>query len=367
MSQRADGQILLDPGESRRIESASRALARLPARAPIASVFDAIQPCLPLAAGLFGILRPAAPDSMVTQAARLPPEVLDSWMGTPGEQLARTLAPVIRSPAGGLWRDSETVTGALREQLEVLRRLDAAGLGEGAGYKVLERASAWHGPEHFMLAMIMERGEPVPPRSRALLAALNPAIAAAILRVGLPLLESEPILTQIVAERSTGYICLSRTGAVLEANRRAHELVVRFRDAARIDTRRGALAEFGGRALERAARGQIWQLQSHAPPSLLEVSAHRLAKETHALPEDVLLLVLHEVRWPEPESGPLDRAGLTPQERKIALLLAHTPASYKEIAADLACSEGTLRKHVENIHRKLRVRSRAELAVLLKR
>lgn len=361
------GRVPLDPREARLVEGAARALALLPARAPLADIFDAMRPCVPLAAGLFHVLRPSAPDAMVTHTVRLPLDVLESWMGTPHEQLAQTLAPVIQSRAGDLWRDSETVTGALREQLEVLRRLDAAGLGEGLGYKVLERPSTLHGREHMMLAMILERGASVPAGSRAMLAALNPAITATLLRLGLPFLETEPILAQIVAERSIGYVCVSRTGTVLEANRRARELVMRYRGAARIDGARAAMEAFAGRARTFAGRGQAWRLHADGPPSVLEVSTHLLAKETHPLPEDVVLLVMNEVLLlHDSRDALLERAKLSPQEKKIALLLADTAGSYKEIAAGLSRSEGTIRTHAERLYRKLGVRSRPELTALLK-
>src|SRR6185503_10739949 len=103
---------------------------------------------------------------------------------------------------------------------------------------------------HYMLALLMARGEVVPWRSQALLAALNPAIRAAVLRLGLVLLAREPILTQIVEEQSLGYICISRTGEVLEANRRAHHLVTRYQRAAGVEGRRNAMTDFATRARE---------------------------------------------------------------------------------------------------------------------
>ncbi len=359
--------MLLDPREIRRIEVTARVLDLLPASAHPSALFDAIRPCVPLAAGLFCIIRPSAPDALISHAVGLPQEVFESWMSTSPEQLARTLAPVISSAAGGLWRDSETLTGAQREQLEVLRKLDDAGLGEGAGYKVLERPMPWQGVEHFMLALLMERGEPVPLRSQALLGALNPAIRAAVLRLGLLVVAREPILAQIVEEQSLGYICVSARGAVLEANRRAHHLVMRYRNAGGITGRLRAVADFAARARESVSAQRAWYLSAGHPPSLLEVNAHRLAKETHALPEDVVLLVLKEIVLP---SAPLDASPallrLTRRQREIALLLARTGSSYKQIADKLSLSQATLRKHGENIYRTLGVHSRAELAALLK-
>lgn len=362
-----DARTPLDPGEIRRVKATARVLSRLPSSAHPSALFDALRPCLPISAGLFSIIRPTAPDALVSHAVGLPQDVFESWLSTAPEQLARTLAPVIASPAGGLWRDSETIVGEHREQLDVLRKLDGAGLGEGAGYKILQRPSPWQGVEHFMLALIMERGDPIPPRSEALLAALNPALHAAVLRLGLLIVAREPILAQIVEEQALGYICVSTRGPVLEANRRAHHLVLRYRDAGRIQGQHRAVADFAERAREAVAGRRAWYLRAESPASLLEVNAHRLAKETHALPEDVILLVLKEIVAPPPvvEAPPALRL-LTPRQREIAYLLARTGYSYKQIADRLSLSEATMRKHGENIHRTLGVHSRAELAALLK-
>jgi DNA-binding CsgD family transcriptional regulator len=357
----------LSPPEIRRLKATSRVLDRLSSSAHPSALFDAIRRCVPLSAGLFSIIRPSAPDAFVTHAVGLPQDVFESWLSTSPEQLARTLAPVIASPAGGLWRDSETIVGEQREQLAVLRKLDDAGLGEGAGYKVLQRPLPGQDDEHFMIALIMERGDPIPERSEALLGALNPAIRAAVLRLGLLIVAREPILAQIVEEQSLGYICVSLRGAVLEANRRAHHLVLRYRDAGGIHGQQRVIADFAQRAREAVAGRRSWYLGATNPASLLEVNAHRLAKETHALPEDVILLVLKEIIAPPAvaESPPALRL-LTPRQREIAFLLARTGYSYKQIADRLGLSEATARKHGENVHRTLRVHSRAELAALLK-
>lgn len=57
--------------------------------------------------------------------------------------------------------------------------------------------------------------------------------------------------------------------------------------------------------------------------------------------------------------------GLTPRQRDVAALLVGTGLSYKQIAARLALSEGTIRTHTERIYRALGVHSRPELTVVL--
>jgi DNA-binding CsgD family transcriptional regulator len=356
------GTTQLDAREAGQVEAATLALSRLPVRAPLQDVFGAIRPCVPLAAGFFGIIRPSRPDAMVTCPVGLPPDVYGGWLGTPGDQMAQVLASVVRSRNGSLWRDSETVTSPLREQLDVLRARDAAGLGEGAGYKVLERRSPCHGEEHLLLAILMERGSPIPPRAGTMLAALNPAISAAILRIQLPLAENDSIRAQILAESSTGYIGLSRSGAVLEANRRAHDLVMRYRQAAHVEGGRGAVMDFAARARERSGGGKVWQLEADDPASLLVVQTHDLAKETHLLHEDIVLVAMNEVLLtPSSVEDMFERARLTPREKEIALLLKETPAQSKEIAARLELSPRTVTTNEQRIYAKLGVHSRLEL------
>lgn len=356
----------LNPGESRRIKTASRALDLLPANAPISAVFDAIRLCVPVAAGLFSMIRPGANDALVSQPSRLPPEVFESWLRMPPHLLQVTLAPVLSFKPGRLWRDSETLRGAQREQLEVLRELDGAGLGEGAGYKLLERPSPWYGVEHLMLALLMERGERVPARSQVMLSALHEHIRAAVLRLAIPLLSHQPIHPQMVAEQSLGYICLSRSGRVLEANRRAREFVDRYGAAAGLQGRRNAVEDFAVCALKEAVGGKPWQLRIDGSRSILQVDAHHLAKETHVLPEDTILLYMRELSEPQVAARALpDFKRLTGREQEVALLLADPLLNPKEIADECGISPHTVRKHGEKIYKKMRVQSRLQLAARL--
>ncbi len=142
---------------------------------------------------------------------------------------------------------------------------------------------------------------------------------------------------------------------------------MRYRGAAGLTGRRGVVAEFGARAWLFAARRR-WALPSDDRTSMLDLSAHVLPREAHGLPEDVLLLMMDEVLLPRASADELfDRAGLTPQERKIARMLAYTAASRKDIAGRLPCTEGTLRTHVDRIYRKLGVASRQGLTNLVRK
>ncbi|MFT3773931.1 MAG: LuxR C-terminal-related transcriptional regulator [Minicystis sp.] len=356
----------LDTREARLVEDAARTLSRVTARAPASSIFDAIRPCIPpLEGGMLSILRPGSRDPQVSHAVRLPQGLFEVWMSTPPELLQPTIAPLLVSADGSLLRDSETIRGPLRERLEPIRKKDAVGLGEGAGYKVMARAVPWQREEQFMLALIMARGAPVPPRAEALLRALNPAIRAAVLRTGLPLVAQTSILAQVLEEQSIGYLCVGREGRLIEANRRAVDLVLRYRERAGVSGRH-RVAEFARRAQERARPGRPWYVEAGPPPALLEVNLHRLAKETHALREDITLVMMNELLAPLPIHPSPALSRLSPRQREIAVLIGRSADSYKQVAARLDLTEATVRKHVENIYRLLRVHSRAELSLLLK-
>lgn len=62
-------------------------------------------------------------------------------------------------------------------------------------------------------------------------------------------------------------------------------------------------------------------------------------------------------------NGASPSSELTPRQQEVATLLSHTGLSYKEVAHYLKISEGTIRKHAENVYRRLGVHSRAELIV----
>lgn len=351
-----------DPAKGRRIEAAAHALDLVPANAPASMIFEAIHPCVPAVAGLFSIIRPNAPEALVSQAIKLPPRTFAGWLQMPPEVLGATLAPLLTSEAGRLWRDSETIRGAQREQVDVLRLLDDDGLGEGGGLKVLDRRSPFYGVEHVMLALFMERGKRIPRSTQATLTALHEHVRAAVRRLSLPLLAHQPIHAQTVAEQSLGYICLSTTGSVREANRRARHLVERYRSAAGIVGARGALEDFAQRAQERARNGRPWQLRSDELFSELQVDVHRLAKETHTLAEDAILV---EMREHVHDFSTLDV--LTPKEREVVRVLLHVPGPRKQLALRLRMSEHTLRTHTQKIYSTLRVHSLGELRAEVKR
>ncbi|WP_437596873.1 LuxR C-terminal-related transcriptional regulator [Sorangium sp. So ce590] len=64
---------------------------------------------------------------------------------------------------------------------------------------------------------------------------------------------------------------------------------------------------------------------------------------------------------PRAPTYPPASPALTPRERDVVELLVGTGLSYKQIAAQLGRSEGTVRTHTERIYRAFGVHSRLEL------
>src|SRR5262249_36016888 len=146
-------------------------------------------------------------------------------------------------------------------------------------------------------------------------------------------------------------IVVRSDGAILEVNRRAVLLSEKY------GVRRGASWRSRVDELISTQRGPFARQRIHHPDgmSFLDLSVHRLAKESYAMSEDVTLIQLKETEREDPLRG------LSPRRREIATLLVESGFSYKQIADKLALSGGTVRKNAEQIYRDLGVHSRPEL------
>jgi DNA-binding CsgD family transcriptional regulator len=356
----------LNGPERASLRAAMHQLQRLPAQSSPEGVFRAIARCVPVAGGIIGTLGGESPSSPVSHVVKLPPAVLEGWASTPREHLGRMLAPMMDAAPGELISDSQAIVGRFREELDLLRDLRDAGLGESAGYKVSTRRGGSGAVEHRFLTFALERGATFTAHNRAALAVLQPIIHAALDRLGVPLIASRSILSQVMDEQSIGFMCVSPDGTIIELNERMHCLATRYLVAARVDAGRGALARFAGRVMGETVGSRIWQLRHEDGRALVEISGHWLAKETHATGEDLVLVMMREVSLAPPPPVRAPRAALTNRQWEVARLLAESGLSYKQIADRLDISGGTMRKHVENVYRSLGVHSRAELALKLR-
>lgn len=349
---------LLDVEEAGRVARAVAQLGAVPLGGRASAVFDALRACAPVVGGLIGVMGAEIAGSTMSHVVGLPNDVLEAWASTPRDQLGRMMAPLVPAPPGELISDRSAITGKFREELDLLRVLHGAGLGESAGYKVSAKRAITGRPEHRFLTIALDDGRVFGPRHRDLFQRLQPAVQAALARIDVPLIAAEPIFAQILGERRTGYLCLSRGGSIVELNERAHDLVARYLSAAKVEPGRGSLDRFVQRVLDATSGGRSVRLSRPDGAAQLEITAHRLAKEVHSVGEDLTLLMLGES-----ETEPSPALHLTARQVEVAQLLAKTDLGYKQIADRLGIAEGTLRKHVEKVYRAYDVRSRVGLAV----
>ncbi len=352
---------ILDAEEQRRLARAMSQLRAVPAGGRPSAVFDALRLCAPVVGGLIGVMGAEIASSTMTHVVGLPNEVLEGWAATPGEHLGRMMAPLVPAAPGELISDRSAITGVFREELDLLRVLHAARLGESAGYKVSAQRTVAGRPEHRFLTIALDDGGTFGQRHHEVFLHLQPAVQAALARLDIPLVSAQPILAQIVDERRIGYLCLTEAAAIVELNRRAHELVAAYMGPANVEPGRGSLDRFVQRALGHTAGGRAFRLTREDGGAHLEITTHRIAKEVHTVGEDLLLLMLTETAA---EPAPVQRAlRLTKRQLEVERLLAETDDTYKQIADRLRIAEGTLRKHVEKVYRAHGVQSRAGLNV----
>ena len=352
----------LDAEETGRIARAVSQLGAVPLGGRPSAVFDALRACAPVVGGLIGVMGAEIASSTMSHVVGLPNDVLEAWATTPGEHLGRMMAPLVPASPGELISDRSAITGKFREQLDLIRVLRGAGLGESAGYKVSAKRAASGQPEHRFLTIALDDGRVFGPRHRDMFLHLQPAVQAALARIDVPLIAAEPIFAQILGERRTGYMCLSRTGSIVELNERAHELVARYMPAAKVEPGRGSLDRFVQRVLEATTGRRSLRLARQDGAGQLEITAHHLAKEVHAAGEDLTLVMLGETE-DETVNEASPALHLTDRQVEVARLLAKTELGYKQIAHRLGIAEGTLRKHVEKVYRAYDVRTRVGLAV----
>jgi DNA-binding CsgD family transcriptional regulator len=320
-------------------------------------VIDAISGCVPVAAALVQIVNLDAPGMVSGHVVRLPMEIVQGWMSTPRAHMARAFGPLVQARDGDFWRAQDLAT-SVRERLAVLEQLDRHGLGEGAGYKVSRRPGPSRGTEHVSLALLAERKQRFSPRAGMLLRELAPAIRAAMDRLTLPLVATRPLVGQMMEEDAIGFIVTSRSGALIELNRRAYDLV---REHA-ITRGRRALTDFVDRALTEVSRARA-PFYVRRGDAILEVRRHDLRADTQAIADDAILLTLRKIDLGVARApfAPPPGVELSPRERDVAELLTSTGLTYEGIGERLSIKEGTVRAIVPAIYRAYGVRSRQEL------
>lgn len=336
----------------------------MPPGGPPSAVFEALRECAPVVGGLIGVMGERLSGSSISHVVGLPGGVIEGWTSTPLPLLGRMLAPLLPATPGQLIGDG-AITGALREQIALLQVMKRAGLGESAGYKVAVRLTASGAATHRFLTLALEGGATFRPSDGEIFRRLQPEIDAALSRMDVPLIASEPILSQIVEERELGYLCASPSGSVVELNARAQELAHAYAPAVRVEKGRAWLERFVQRLIAETGQQRTLEIPRPDGGATLSVSAHRLSRGVHAVTEPLTLVLLREETAALSLPAPLTRT-LTRRQLDVAQQLATTGRSYKEIAEHLGISQGTIRKHVEQVYRTLGVRSRPELLARLR-
>lgn len=357
----------LDVREQGSFANAVRRLEAIPLGGPPAAVFEALRACAPVVGGMIGVMGAEMGGAAISHVVGLPTDVLEGWATTPLADLRRMMAPLASAAPGALISADEGLSSPFREELALLRVIRSAGLGETAGYKIAASTTPAGRPEHRFLTIALDGGAAFTRRQRELFLLLQPAVAAAIARMAVPFVAHEPMFAQVIEESRIGYLCLSASGALVELNERAHELVFRYLGPAGIEAGRGCLQRFAERALIEASGGRGWSLFRPEQRTAAEIRVHRITKGTHEAGQDISLVMIRETEAvPGPALPAAEAEGLTSRQREIMRLLSTTSLTYKEIARELGIAEGTIRKHVERVYRSFGVQSRAGLTIRLR-
>jgi DNA-binding CsgD family transcriptional regulator len=359
----------LDPAT---LEIAAKRLALIAPGDDPEALLRALEPCMRVAAGLLMVVKPGETTSVTHHALRIPMPVLEGWMHTQPDYLAKSLFPAVHSNPGDFWSQSDGLSDQLRRGMEVLHVLDQFGLGEGAGLKLLRQPIPGGGEEHILMAVLTHRGERFSRQTSDICRALTQPLQEAMVRLSLPFTVEHSIHARVHEVDAVGFVCLGADGAIIELNQRAYELAAKYREVARVSPGRLFLEAFVKQALRKTNGGQVWQLMHPTRTAMMQIRMYVMPKEKFALSRDLPMLKMEE--WslpsaPEPDVSELPPAfrSLTAKQREIAMLLVNSGLAPQEIAYQTGREAATVRKHIENIHKKLNVHSLGELIALVRK
>jgi len=348
--------------EQKMVLHAQQALQNVSTDGAPKAVFDALRACTPIVGGLIGTFTRGGLDAVVSHTVGLPDDVIEGWFDAPREQLDMMMAPLMNATAGQLI--TQTMTGAMREMLDVARIMAAANMGEAAGYMVSDPQGASRRMT-FLTFALDEKGE-FTPRDHVMLDLLREDIHAALSRIRVPFVSSQSITAQVVENRRWGFVLVApKTAQCVEMNVRARELVSKFAPSARVERGKYDVSSFAMRAVFETRSKDTWVIPHVNGIGELEVTVHELKKEDHALSADMWLVMMEETEYPQ-QVGIFAGFALTAREEEIAVFLVETGLGYKEIADRLGTKYDTVRTQISSIYRKTGVHSRNELIAKLK-
>lgn len=181
------------------------------------------------------------------------------------------------------------------------------------------------------------------------------------------IIESYPLLNQIITEQNLGYLFRTQSGGIIEINPRGQALIQKFAPSNKRNQPTSSLKESVTQLLAKCpaeTNGQSFTVIEKDNELLLDISHHVLPADNGNKNSELHLLLLKEISYAQQGfitgvKSPLNT--LTPRQRQVLNYLLNTGMSYDEIAFALSIKPGTLRKHLENIFKELGVHSRAEL------
>jgi len=357
------------------VTSIRRGLRALTTGSPREALFQVLHGLLPFAGAMIETTQKSRPAEITDTLYCVPDSFIHAvWQHIDDDPL---MDFYIRIPAGLACRDTDMIPARTLPRIPFIQALyPHHGFAHLSGQKLSIKPRG-DDEEHTCMILLHGVGERMPSwRECRMLELLHDDIQGAVERMRLPLLPHESILFQVMEERRVGYILLRRDGTLLEANQRAYVLINSYVPKEGIRPK-AHLVEFAHNvicAATRRARSAYFGLRGDGR-MMLELNVHELAKERHAIREDLILIELREIPLaPTQRDGPAPIApetmkqllpSLSPREREITILLVTSGLSYKQIAARIGISDGTVRKHVEHIYRSTGVHSRAELTVML--
>lgn len=336
---------------------------------PIDQIYDVVKQIIPRVRGaMYEQMFSSDPYSITDTIFDLPQEFIENMMLNLEKD--PTIGLVLQLPEAKIISDAEVMSERELSELKEFYDYPKHDLEQIFGIKSRVKETP-QDTFHETFLFITEKNERgITEKEKTFLNILHPEMINAINRLRLPIISDQDVLHQIIRENNTGYLCLRQNGSVLEANRQAYNLITGFYPYLAKRPCRVSIREFSEGIMQGWATNfprSVYIFDSGGG-QYLEINRHFLSSLSHNLPEDIILVTLNECLL-ENNNLLLGNGDwlsiLTNREKEIVSLLTSTGLSYKEMAFTLKISFGTMRKHAENIYRKLSVNSRAELTTLI--
>ena len=349
-------QLYYSERQRRRFTQAQSALNAIPMGASPDLLFTALQPIVPIAAGMLETADLSEPTNISDSIFHMDDSFVNCLFETINDD--PTLPVFLATPEGCFRRETDVLD---RAQLDfpLYGIMEKLGLAKPSFHKIkMGRRKAQY------LLVFQERGSRYLADTECkLVERLHPEIRQAVARLSLPFSSENSLLAQLVDDASAGYLCVDRNGDVKLINTQAMALL-----SLAWAPKRASLAlatEFCRSILLRHSREPAWNETVVAyQGTLLDVTLAQIPPSQAGAFQ--YCLVIEKLNGVETTRLPLLNS-LTPREAELVAWLVDSDRNAVDLSSNLGIAPGTLRKHIEKIYGKLRVHSRLELRELLKR